>query len=372
MDARRKGPLAARRMRRCLTPLGLLLTASLLAPASAQGGPAPNSYHRVNLVSDIPGKARITDPDLVNPWGMAAGATTPVWVADNGADAATIYAGAAHGQRLAKVPLTVSIPGGAPTGQVFNRSHKFVVHAKGASGPALFLFSSETGIISGWNPAVPAGSTTSTRAVRAASTPDAVYKGLAIAHVAQGMRLYAANFYSGHIDVFDGHFKRIKRPGAFIDPRLPDGYAPFNIERLRGRLYVSYAKQDASREDDVAGPGHGFIDIYDLRGRLVKRFASRGVLDSPWGLELAPSRFGRFSGALLVGNFGDGRISAFSPWDGRFLGQMRNRQGRRVEIDGLWALRFGNGVTGTRRTLLFTAGIDDEAHGLFGRIRLSH
>ena len=349
--------------------LGLVAGLVALAPA-AQSAPARarNAYHQTNLVSDLPGLAQLTDPDLVNPWGMAAGPATPVWVADNGTDKATIYPGFVNGSPIQKAPLVVSIPGGAPTGQVFNGTPGFEVRDGDASGPALFLFDSEAGLVTGWNPGVPPPPP-STQAQLGARVRHAIYKGLAIATTSAGTFLYGADFHRGRIDVFDQGFDRVHLPGRFQDRKLPRGYAPFNVQELGGRLYVAYAKQDADREDEVAGPGRGFVDVYSTSGHLLHRLIRRGQLNAPWGLVLAPAGFGRFSGDLLVGNFGDGRINAYDPRTGAFRGRLRHEDGSPIEIEGLWALRFGNGVTGDPTTLLFTAGIDDEAHGLFGAIQ---
>ena len=356
VTARKAGPVAL--------AAGLVM-ALLLGPSGPVGAESGgNAYHRTNLVSDQPGVAQVTDPNLVNAWGMAAGPTTPVWVADNGTGKATIYAGDVNGSPLTIVPLVVDIPGGAPTGQVFNPTDGFVVRQGGTSGPARFIFASEVGEITAWKPGVPLP----TKAVVVARVRGAVYKGLAIASNARGTFLYAANFHAGRIDVFNSRFKRVHLGGSFTDPNLPDGYAPFGVQELNGLLYVTYAKQDADRQDDVKGKGHGFVDVFDTRGHFVRRLISRDPLNSPWGLVMTPAGFGAFSGDLLVGNFGDGRINAFDPATGAFLGRLRNEDHRGIRIDGLWALRFGNGVTGSPTTLLFTAGPDDESHGLFGAI----
>jgi uncharacterized protein (TIGR03118 family) len=350
--------------------LGLVAAMVALAPVAQAAPPRPaNAYRQTNLVSDLPGLAQLTDPDLVNPWGLAAGPTTPVWVADNGTDKATLYPGFVNGSPIQKAPLVVNIPGGAPTGQVFNPTPGFVVHSGTASGPALFLFNSEAGLVTGWNPGVPPPPP-STQAQVGASVPHAIYKGLALATTPAGTFLYGADFHHGRIDVFDQEFNLVHLSGRFHDRKLPRGYAPFNIQELGGRLYVAYAKQDADREDEVAGPGRGFVDVYSTSGHLLRRLVRRGQLNAPWGLVQAPAAgFGRFSGDLLVGNFGDGRINAYDPKTGAFRGRLRHEDGSPIEIEGLWALRFGNGVTGTPTTLLFTAGIDDEAHGLFGAIQ---
>jgi uncharacterized protein (TIGR03118 family) len=349
--------------------LGAVAGLVALAPVTQAGAAQPgNVYHQTNLVSDLPGLAQLTDPDLVNPWGLAAGPTTPAWVADNGTDVATIYPGFVNGSPITKAGLVVSIPGGAPTGQVFNPTAGFVVRAGDASSPARFLFDSEAGLVTGWNPGVPPPPP-STQAQVGANVPGAIYKGLAIADSGGATYLYAADFHNARIDVFDQGFNLVHLSGSFQDPAVPRGYAPFNIQELGGQLYVAYAKQDAEAEDEVAGPALGFVDVYSTDGQLLRHLIEHGQLNAPWGLVLAPAAgFGRFSGALLVGNFGNGRINAYNPSTGEFLGRLRHEDGSPIEIEGLWALRFGNGVTGDPTTLLFTAGIDDEAHGLFGAI----
>jgi uncharacterized protein (TIGR03118 family) len=222
-------------------------------------------------------------------------------------------------------------------------------------------------VISGWNPNVPPPPT-SMKAQTAVTVPDAIFKGLAIADTANGPQIYATDFHHGTVDVWDQNFAPVTKPGAFQDPAIPHGFAPFGIQSTSGGIVVTYAKQDADAEDDVAGPGNGFVDVFGTDGTLLRRFAAHGPLNSPWGVAQAPQGFGAASGALLIGNFGDGRINAYDPVSGRFLGALRSGHGRRIDIDGLWALEFGNGVIGTPQTLLFTAGPDDEAHGLFGTV----
>ena len=335
----------------------------LLASSLAQVSPF---YEQHNLVSDGPVPADFVDPALVNAWGLVASPTSPFWVADNGTGLSTLY----NGNTGAKVALTVTVPG-KPTGVVFNGGASFVVTNGTQSGPARFIFASEDGTISGWNPAVPPSTQAHVAVDNSAS--GAVYKGLAIATTAAGDFLYATNFHAGTVDVFDHAFHPV--PGGFTDPDLPAGYAPFGIRTLGGLIYVTYALQDADKEDDVAGEGHGFVDAFDVHGSLVRRVASRGRLNSPWGLAIAPADFGKFGGNLLVGNFGDGKINAFDL--GRALGQGELQQrgqvlaadGRPIAIDGLWALAFGNGAAaGPANVLFFTAGPLDEAHGLFGRL----
>lgn len=367
----RRGPRGLGRLRNVLT-LCLVTALVALAPAAGAAAAQPgNAYHQTNLVSDLPGMAQLTDPDLVNPWGMSSGPMTPMWVSDNGTDRATLYRGFVNGSPIQKVPLVVNIPGGAPTGQVFNPTSGFVVRSGDSSGPALFIFDSEAGLVTGWNPGVPPPPP-STQAQVGASVPDAVYKGLAMASTADGTFLYAANFHAAQIDVFDSSFNLVHLSGDFQDPMIPSGFAPFNVQELGGLLYVTYAKQDAARHDEIDGQGLGFVDVYSTSGQLLNRLVRRGQLNAPWGLVLAPAGFGRFGGDLLVGNFGDGRINAYDPATGEFLGRLKHEDGTPIQIDGLWALRFGNGVIGNQSTMLFSAGIDAEAHGLFGAIEAAH
>src|SRR6185437_9244108 len=335
-----------------------------------------SGYLQLNLVSDQAGDGLIVDPNLVNPWGISlppsAGA---FWVSDNGADVATLYMGDVAGSPFSKSGLVVSIPGGAPTGQVFNSTSDFNVSSGGASAPALFIFASENGNITGWNPAVPPPAP-STSAQTAVTVPGAVFKGLALASNGGANFLYAADFHGGQIDVFDGSFHQVTlAAGAFTDPNLPAGYAPFNIANLGGKLYVSYALQNADKHDDVAGFGHGFVDVYNAAGVLQQRLIT-GVsgnasspLNSPWGMVIAPAAFGDFGGDLLVGNFGDGKINAFDPNTGAFLGALSSPSGSPITIGGLWGLAFGNGATaGDQNVLFFSAGSDGEQHGLFGAL----
>lgn len=330
--------------------------------------PAHPAFTQHNLVSDLAGRAQLTDPNLVNPWGLALSPTGPLWVANNGTSTATIYAGGAGGAPVTKAPLTVTVPGDAPTGEVFNDTSDFVVHGPGGSGPALFAFVSETGNLSAWNPTA-----SPTRAIVEKHVPGAIFKGLALVHTPFGPFLLATDFHNGRIVAFDRKFHRVPLPAAFFrDRTLPAGYAPFGIAALGNAVYVSYAKQDADAEDEVDGAGRGFVDRYVGLGLVHQRVASRGVLDAPWGLTVAPASFGSLAGDLLVGNFGDGRISAFDRHTGAFEGQLRNRHGVRLQISGLWGLLPGTAATGGTDALWFSAGIADEAHGLVGLIRPTH
>ena len=333
--------------------------AALMFPAAASA--ALKGFDQRNLVADTPGVAEITDPSLVNPWGLAFSSASPAWVSDNGTDVSTLYRGATNANPdLSIVPLVVTISEGAPTGVVFNGGTGFPV----GGSPAFFLFSSEAGAITAWNPS------SGTSAQLITNVPGAIFKGLAIADTPDGGRLYATDFHNGVVDVWDDTFTPVQRPGAFTDPNLPNHFAPFGIQRVGQNIVVTYAKQDADAEDDVAGPGNGVVDIYTFDGTLKRRVASGGVLNSPWGIAKAPQGFGNAGGDLLIGNFGNGRINAFdlngSPVTR--VGALLDDNGQRIEIDGLWALQFGNGTIGSHRTLLFTAGPDDESHGLFGTI----
>ena len=341
------------------------LAATLLAQ------PRRDVYLEHGLVSDLPPQAEHRDTNLVNPWGISFSPTGPFWVSDNGTGLVTAYDG--NGQPApAAGPIIVTIPppgGGsppsAPTGQVYNATSGFLLDGV---NKAIFLFATEDGTISGWNSVVNAKNAV-IKVDNSAS--GAIYKGLAIGGTGF---LYAADFHGRKIDWFNSSFTPVVDPTKFvIDATIPLDFAPFNIQNLGGLLYVTYAKQDADKEDDVAGAGFGYVDVFDLSGVLVRHFASQGTLNAPWGLAIAPPNFGDFSNALLVGNFGDGRINAFKLSDGTFLGQMLEPSGRPLEIDGLWGLTFGNGgQAGSLDILYFTAGIDDENHGLFGQIRPQH
>jgi uncharacterized protein (TIGR03118 family) len=350
-----------------------------LAGATRSGAPtAENEFHQTNLVSNRSDQgAQFQDKNLLNPWGLALSPTSPLWVSDNNAGVATLYNINVGGTTVAKVPLTVAVPGGraatsdgsSPTGQVFNPTPGFVVTSPTGSGPAPFIFASESGQITAWNPvADPITAGMSTGQVEF-SSPTAVYKGLTLATGGEGTFLYASNFHDGRVDVFNNQFQPMQLAGDFSDPSLPDGYAPFGIQALHDLIYVSYAKQNSLQHDDVAGPGHGFVDVYTLDGFLVKRLDSRGTLNSPWAMAIAPAGFGPFAGMLLVGNFGDGRINVFDPFSShRFLGQLADEHHRAITIDDLWGLHVGTASTGGTHTLLFSAGINDEHDGLLGSI----
>jgi uncharacterized protein (TIGR03118 family) len=336
-----------------LVALGLFSSMSCSAQAAA--------YLQTDLVSDIPGLATITDPNLVNPWGVSHGPTTPFWVSDQGTGVATLYnvpSGGPVSQAglIVSIPTTTTGPQG-PTGQVFNNTTSFAANGT----PATFIFANLNGTISAWNSA--AGTT----AQIAAATPGAVYTGLTLA----GTQLYAANGAQNRIDVFDGSFHAVTPAGGFIDPTLPAGFVPFNVQNIGGKIYVTYAP--AGRPAQIAAaPGAGFVSVFDTNGNFQKQLISGGQLASPWGITLAPSGFGQFGGDLLVGNFsfGSSEINAFDPTTGGFLGTIPIDPGAGQTPGGLWSLAFGNaGNNGDPNTLFFTDGIDGEQHGLFGSIR---
>ena len=341
----------------------LPLAASMVVATPALLYSAPtNSFSQHNLVSDIPGLADFTDPDLANPWGISFSATSPFWVSDNHTGLATLY-----NTNGVKQGLVVTIPPplgqqgpAAPTGQVFNPN---AANFQGAR----FIFAGEDGVISAWS-----GGTTAVLKVDN-SPSDSIYKGLAMGSNASGAFLYAADFHNNKVDVFDSNFASTNLPGSFTDPNLPAGYAPFNISVSGTRVYVTYALQDADGEDDVAGPGHGFLDVFDTDGNFIQRLVSMGTLNSPWGMAWAPSGFGPFSGDLLVGNFGDGTINVFDPVTGTWIAQLDGPNGKPITNLGLWAIAFGNGGNGGKQNYLyFTAGIPGpdslEDHGLFGSV----
>jgi uncharacterized protein (TIGR03118 family) len=324
-------------------------------------------FQQTNLVSDVPGMAPTTDPNLVNPWGLARSATSPWWVADNHTGVSTLYTGAG-----AIVPLVVTIPvppGGtppsSPTGAVFN----------GVSSDFLgdrFIFVTEEGVVAGWSSGTSA-------VLRVNHTGAAVYKGLALAQRNGADFLYAANFFGGKVEVFDTNYMPVTlAAGAFSDPLLPSGFAPFNVQTIGDTLWVAFAEQDETKHDEVHGPGLGYVDAFTASGKLVMRLQSGSWMNAPWGVALPPANFFNASGSslvigvtntLLVGQFGSGQIDMFDLKSGNFFGFLNGPDGQPLTIEGLWALSFGNGGSaGPTNALFFTAGIGDEQHGLFGKI----
>jgi uncharacterized protein (TIGR03118 family) len=341
----------------------LVSVAFVAATAAFAVQPVSHKYLQTNLVADVPGVALATDPALVNPWGLSRSAGSPWWVADNGTGRSTLYNGAGIKQGLVvTVPVVDGqTPPSAPTGTVSNPFSADFAVATGQ--PARFLFATEGGTIAAWN----SGTTAVTKVNHAGW---AIYKGLAIGSVNGANYLYAANFMGGAVEVFDRNYMPVNfGADAFKDWDLPAGYAPFNVQTIGDRLYVAYAKQDEEGIDEVARHGNGFVDAYTLDGKLVLRLHSGYWMNAPWGLVQAPANFGRFSNMVLVGMFGSGNIAAFDPMTGQFRGLLRGSPSRPLQIDGLWALSFGNGAgAGPVNTLYFTAGTDDEVHGLFGTI----
>jgi uncharacterized protein (TIGR03118 family) len=349
------------------------LPVALAVPAvPAVAAAAPDKFRQVNLVSDRTDQhAKLIDRNLKNPWGLAPNPSGPMWVANNVSNTATIYSIGPGGTSVSNLGLVVAVAGGrkstgdgpSPTGQVFNPTSGFMVATKMGSGPALFIFSQQSGQISGWSPNANGASS-----VVEFSSRTAVYKGLAIAAAKGGTFLYATNFHDRTVDVFNSHYKLVRLAGNFRDPKLPAGYAPFGVKLLHGQLYVSYALANKTKHDDVGGAGHGFVDVYTVNGVLVKRLVSRGALNSPWGLAIAPAGWGPFGGDLLVGNLEDGRIHAYDAKTGALRGTLRYANGKPVVIPGLWDLVFGTSTDGGSRTLLFSAGIHGGSDGLFGSL----
>ena len=371
-----------------------------VAARADDGSDPPNRYVVTPLTSDLQNAAPNLDPVLQNAWGVAfTPAASPFWIADNATGCSTLYDGAgvpAGGPPPLKV--SIPLPGGtvpatacisvdpnnppnptpaAPTGLVWNPTTTFLV--PGTTLPATFIWATEDGTISAWtgglgnlNPPLPANN-----AVLAAdnSSSNAVYKGLVFGTNPQGVFLYATDFHNAKIDVFAANAGNGFRaatgteiPGSFTDPDIPDGFAPFGIQNVNGDLFVTYAKQKLpDKHDDQAGPGNGFVDVFDTDGNLLRRFASRESLNSPWGVARASFAFGPFSGDILVGNFGNGKINVFDS-RGRFLGRLRDINDKPITIDGLWTLTLGGGRNSSSDTLYFTAGPNGETDGLFGTI----
>ncbi|HXT40484.1 MAG TPA: TIGR03118 family protein [Candidatus Angelobacter sp.] len=365
-----------------ILPMGLLAmgAAALADHGEDEGGddggrrsPFPltglaHGYIQINLVADISGPALNTDTNLLNPWGLGIGPRGSLIVAENHAGQAAFYG---PGGQPGRMSIQVDDD---PTGLVINHfADDFLIGDGTNSRPASLLFATESGKILGWNANVDPASAA---VVADNSASNAVYKGIALARTRAGAMLYATDFHNGKVDMFDSSFHWV---GSFTDSTVDAGFAPFNVQNIAGWLFVTFAKQlGPDNEDDEAGPGNGFVDIFRPDGRLVRRFASHGRLDSPWGLAVAPRSFGRFRDTLLVGNFGDGRINAYSLRNGAFLGQLADVHGTPIQIEGLWALRFGHDANSVRddeddddrggNALYFTAGPGGEEHGLLGLI----
>ena len=381
--------------RRSLAGASLIVICAFAGSATRadDGNDPPNRYVVTNLTSDIPGVASNTDPVLQNAWGVAfTPGASPFWIADNATGCSTLYDGQGVPQPSPPPPLRVKIPlpdgtvttacqhvdpnqppsptPAAPTGLVWNPTSTFLVPNQNPPKAATFIWDTEDGTISAWT----GGLNPADQAVLAVNnSPDAVYKGLVFGTNVNGVFLFATNFRTGTVDVFgpngpDGFFTPVTTDGGFIDPDIPAGFAPFGIQNINGDLFVTYAKQKLpDKHDDVAGQGNGFVDIFDTDGHLLKRFASRGPLNSPWGVARASFAFGRFSGDILVGNFGNGKINAFTS-DGRFIDELDRPDGKALVIDGLWTVTLGGGKNSSSDTLYFTAGPNGETDGSFGTI----
>ena len=368
-----------------------LVISGATAVRADDGDSRSNRFVVTNLTSNLKGVAPNMDPVLQNAWGVAfSPGASPFWIADNATGCSTLYDG--QGAIASTLQVKIPLPGGsvpsiackpaksntsptpaAPTGVVWNPNPNFLVPNQSTSTPAIFIFDTEDGTISAWA----GGLTPADQAVLAVdnSGSGAVYKGLVFGTNAKGVFLFATNFFAGTVDVFgpatassNGMYTPVTTDGGFLDPDIPSGFAPFGIQNINGDLFVTYAKQKLpDKHDDMAGPGNGFVDVFDTNGHLLRRFASQGPLNSPWGVARASFAFGRFSGDILVGNFGDGKIHAFDS-DGHFLGTLRDVNGKPIIIDGLWTLTLGGGRNSNSDTLYFTAGPDDETNGLFGTI----
>lgn len=360
------------------TVTGLLLSANTVLAVV-------DPYTKTNLVSDSPGLATVTDPNLVNPWGLSQSPTGPWWISDNSSGGSSIYTGSGNSVRPSITIPSPSGGAGAPTGNVFNKAagvnpSAFSIREGTHVGSSTFLFATEDGTIAGWNGAV--DNTKAIITVDRSETSDsqgdmgAVYKGLAFGAHSGRPFIYATNFRFGTIEMFDEHFSLVK---SFTDPQLTamcpaagQCYAPFGIQNIHGKLFVTFALQQTGKHDDQAGAGNGFVDVFSTDGTLLKRLVTHGSLNSPWGLALAPRNFGMFSNDLLVGNFGDGTIHAYDIHTGALQGTLKDQMGNPVQTDGLWGLMFGNGdQAGKTNELFFTAGIGDESHGIFGKITAS-
>ena len=341
-------------------------TAATAYPVLAQ---TPQHYTRTNLTSNLGSLAPTQDPNLVNPWGLSRSTDGAWWVSDNGTGLSTLYNAAGKA-----VPLVVTIPPGStdsptgtPTGTVFNGDPTAFPIAPGKG--SIFLFVTEDGTISGWNPTVKA-----TSAVIAVNNKNAVYKGATIATVtaADGSSsrfLYVTNFRSAEIEIYDTAFKRVFFNEAFQDDSQGD-YAPFNVQNIGGNLYVAYARQGSGKHDELDGPGRGFVNVYSPSGKLLLKLQRGHFFNAPWGMALASGDFGVYSHSILVGQFGSGEILAFDPLSGNYKGTLNAPDNTPLKIDGLWALAFGSGqaAAGSATTLYVTGGPNGEANGIFASI----
>ena len=373
-----------------------LLGYCLCALAVSAGPAAASSYQRHDLVSDQPGMAPLVNPDLVDAWGLALRPTGGhLWIDNNVSGTDVLYLGDVGSQPLMQdslplvtypLPVRHSASKPALSGQAYNPTQSFVITQGGTTAPAVFISVSEDGAIYGWtdtaegDPAASAGVLVvdnSRHGAGARFKPEMtdIYKGVTVTTTPAGDRMFVANFAGHRVDTYDGQWKRLHTLG-FHDPNLPKGYSPFNVAAIGSRIYVAYAKTSNNPLNETDGPGLGYVAAFDLSGAFLFQFdtedrPAREVLDAPWGIVQTPTSFGPLGGAILVGNFGVGHINAFDPNTGHYLGRLKDAQHRPIAIDGLWGLAFGNGTAGDTKRLYYTAGPDDEAHGLFGYIEVS-
>ncbi len=319
------------------------------------------SYKSTILTADQTGMGTFTDVNLQNAWGISFSPTGDFWVSDNNDGLTTLYVGSGQPQSLVvTIPPAAGGSTGSPTGTVYNGSTDFKLNGS----PAIFLFVTEDGTISGWN-----GIGTSAILAKDNSAAAANYKGMELANNGTGNFLYVANFHAGTIDVFDKAFAPVTLSGNFKDPTIPVNFAPFNIRNINGVMYVLYAKQNATKTDATACAGCGYVSEFDLNGKFIKRLVTKGALNAPWGIVLAPATFGTFSKDLIIGNLGDGKVNAFNPATGASLGPLKTSAGAAIAINGLWDLKFGNGgAAGKTNELFFTSGPGGYVHGHFGKI----
>jgi uncharacterized protein (TIGR03118 family) len=349
-----------------LTLLGAgVVSATLVAgiPVAASAHGRSEGFVQHNVISSKAGQADLTDPTLSNMWGLAEGPDSSIWAADPGASTSIILRGGVHGQPFRQVKPSISIPGGPPSGQVFNDTKGFVV--PGTKTPARFISAGLAGSITAWN--------SGTAAVLVAHTDTALYTGVDIIDTRSGPELAATDFHNNHIDVFDSKFRKVSST-RFRDRSLPVGYAPFNLEQIGDKIFVAYALQDANKMFNVNGAGNGFIDEYKTDGTLLHRVVSHGPLNSPWAMTIAPRSWGRYADKLLVGNLGDGHISVYNQHNGRLIGQLTDKAGNPIAIPGLWGLLQGNDTAGGRDAVWFAGGAtpDDPTPGLVGTLRFDH
>ena len=368
------------RLHRPLALAAIIGVAVIGAGAARAADQDVTVYLRTDLLSNVQNLVQPKDPDLQNSWGVANFPGGPLWIADNNDGLSTLYDGNGVKQGLTvMIPLPpgrTPPPAAAPTGMVWNPTSSFPITVGSTTVPAIFIWASEDGTITAWNPMVDpvvAGRSTASLIVDN-SHFGAVYKGLAFGTNTHGVFLFATNFAAGTVDVFNQNFMPTTLDGAFADPTIPAGFAPFGIANIDNNLYVTYAKQNAQKNDEIFGAGLGFVDVFTTDGALIKRFASGGKLNAPWGVARATQQFGAFSGAILIGNFGStgqfaGWINAFAGGnDNDFLGELRDANHKPISIDGLWSLVFGTFLNSDADTLYFTAGPNQQQNGLFGKI----